>query len=58
MVDPPAPIVPEGVSKVVPMCILDALRMRFTENIRKSRYGFLVGIARIDVEIGVVDAAA
>ena len=41
------------------MCVLEALRIRFTENIRKSpRYGFLVGIARIDVEIGVVDAAA
>src|SRR5713226_1841620 len=58
MVDAPAPIVLKGAPEVIPVGVLHTVRMKLAEDVDKSPVTrVLVGIARINVEVDVIDAA-
>src|SRR5579884_434986 len=56
MIDAPAPVILKRPSEVIPVSVLNAVWMHFTEKIDKApRRCFFEGIPRIDVKIDVVD---
>jgi len=58
VIDPPAPIVLKGAPEVVPVRVLDAIRVEFAEDVDETLVArCLVGIPRIDVEVDVIHAA-
>src|ERR1035438_4812564 len=58
MVDTPAPVVIERVAEIVPIGVLHAVGIELAEYIDESPPdGVPVSFARVDVKIGIVDAA-
>src|SRR5687767_14822495 len=58
MVDPPSPVVRIRIPEVIPIGILHAIRVQLSKHIDKApRYSLLVGVAGVDMKIGIVDAA-
>src|SRR5665213_1789695 len=58
MIDSPAPVVAKRISEVIPIGVLHPFRVELPENVNETPRGRgFVGIASVDVEIDIVDAA-
>ena len=56
MIDAPSPVIFEGVPEVIPIGVLNNIRVELSEHIHKSPVPrLLVGVARVDMEIDIVD---
>jgi len=57
VVDAPAIVPREGIAEIVPVGVLNDIRVQFAKGVDEApAYGFGVGVAGVDVEVGVVDA--
>jgi hypothetical protein len=57
VIDTPAVVSAERVAEIVPIGILNAVGVQFAKDVHEAPInGMIVGLARVDVEIHVVDA--